>query len=51
MCFLCANMCQGGIFGLVMNLWTRLGVFFGENCVCVGEVYPAFLKLRKRCNM
>lgn len=37
MCFFCANMCQGGIFGLVMNLWTRLGVFFGENCVCVGD--------------
>lgn len=37
MCFFCANMCQGGIFGLVMNLWTRLGVCFGENCVCVGD--------------
>ena len=49
---LCADKCrQGGIFGLVMNLWTRLGVFFLVICVtmCVGDslmmdVSPAFLK-------
>lgn len=34
--FFCANMCQGGIFGLVMNLWTRLGVFLVKT-VCVGD--------------
>ena len=36
MCFFCANTCQGGIFGLVMNLWTRLGGFLVKT-VCVGD--------------